>query len=549
MNGYRRDTLLDAGQQRNGVIELFLDNHRLSWQQNVERRLRRPDQASNGPVMPQEHPWEVTSVGNFSSALWSEDKSFIRLWYCAVGSASQSKANHISLAYAESGDGLKWEKPMMEHVAFGDTRATNLVLGPQTNPHGTCILLNQHNDDPKEKYLAYFDSYPAQRQNAPSHPSRGTYTVTSPDGLHWTPTLGTPAISSKSDTQQSVVWMPNHGQYTAFMRGTTSVNEPFKRFEQQRIRYVRSAWSDDFVNWSPMIELLRADEQDGNPDTQFHEFSVTKRGDQYIALVGMMRISQLLPSKTYITLEEATCDVQLMSSRDGTNWHRVADRQVFMPVDQPGPADYDHRHATTQNPLARNGELDESGLYTKGARSKVKIGNITRPVVYHMLGANLLFDDEKVYIFHGATNRWRKEGHSYCLHLSTLPRDRFQAIKPRRLAQPGIVETKPLYFRSDGDLVVNADASLGQLTVELTDFHGQVIPGFEESHSIAMTTDSYDHPMRWQSPSGTVGLNDASTQLKADPVSGAYPAIRVRFYLRQAWLYAVQWPLDEVALR
>jgi hypothetical protein len=161
-----------------------------------------------------------------------------------------------------------------------------------------------------------------------------------------------------------------------------------------------------------------------------------------------------------------------------------------------------------------------------------------------MLGAHLLFDEERVYIFYGATNRWRKEGHAYGLHLATLPRDRFQAVKPRRLAQPGIVETKPLYFRPSGDLVVNADASLGRLTAELVDFNGQVVPGFEEQACLPMTTDSYDHAVRWQVGDGTKRLADAVRHVQSDPILGAYPGLRVRFYLRQAWLYAVEWPLE-----
>lgn len=546
MSRYRRDPLLDAGRPRAGVVELFLDDHRLSWEQNLERRLRRPDMVGDGPVLPQEHPWESASVGNFSSVLWSEDKSHFRLWYCAVG-RGRDASNLVGLAYAESGDGLQWHKPMSDRVAFEDVRPTNLVLGPQTNPHGPCVLVNQHDDDPASRYLIYFDSYAAQRENAPSHGERGTYTAASPNGLDWAPILGRPAVAGKSDTMQSVVWMPDAACYRAFMRGTRSLNTPFDSpfGELQRVRYVRTACSRDFATWARPVELLRADERDGDPDVQIHEFSVTPRGDQYVSLAGMMRISQLLPSRTYHTLEEATCDVQLMASRDGLNWHRAAGRQAFLPVADHGPPDYDHRRATTGTPIGRNEELDATGHYESGGRTLRAVGDVHRGTTFHMLGAHMLFDDEKVYIFHGQTRRWRKEGHHYALYLATLPRDRFQALKPRRLAQPGIVETKPLYFETPGDLTVNADASLGRLTAELLDFNGRAVPGFEEGRCIPMTTDGYDHVMRWQAAGGTAGLAQAVEHVRADPVLGAYPAVRVRMYLRQAWLYAVAWPLND----
>ncbi|MAE63836.1 MAG: hypothetical protein CMJ18_06145 [Phycisphaeraceae bacterium] len=60
-----------------------------------------------------------------------------------------------------------------------------------------------------------------------------------------------------------------------------------------------------------------------------------------------------------------------------------------------------------------------------------------------------------------------------------------------------------------------------------------------------MTTDSYDHAMRWKSAEGTQGLTEAVRHLQSDPVLGSYPGLRVRFYLRQAWLYAARWPLSE----
>ncbi len=162
-------------------------------------------------------------------------------------------------------------------------------------------------------------------------------------------------------------------------------------------------YSNDFESWTRPVELLRADERDGDPDTQIHEFSVTRRGDQLIGLSGMMRISQLLPSESYLTLEESPCDVELTCSRDGGGWHRVADRQVFMPAQTHGPPDYDHRRATTESPRPRNEELDASGNYQRGARSLLALGEIDRGLTFHMLGAHMLFDDEKVYIFYGAT--------------------------------------------------------------------------------------------------------------------------------------------------
>ena len=46
------------------------------------------------------------------------------------------------------------------------------------------------------------------------------YTMTSPDGLTWTPKEGRPAVIGKADASQSVMWDPKRRRHIAYMRGT-----------------------------------------------------------------------------------------------------------------------------------------------------------------------------------------------------------------------------------------------------------------------------------------------------------------------------------------
>ena len=74
------------------------------------------------------------------------------------------------------------------------------------------------------------------------------------------------------------------------------------------------------------------------------------------------------------------------------------------------------------------------------------------------------------------------------------------------------------------ELHVNADASSGQVTAEVLDESGAVVPGFESDSCAALGGDSLDHVFSW----GTAVLGDAR---------GAKRSVRLR--LRNAEVFSV----------
>ena len=103
------------------------------------------------------------------------------------------------------------------------------------------------------------------------------------------------------------------------------------------------------------------------------------------------------------------------------------------------------------------------------------------------------------------------------------------ALRPRQLKADGVVELKP--FRYSGDVVVNADAGLGgEIRVEVLDFGGRVLKGFDRDSADPLRTDDLRHPLRWS------GRTLSPTLWR--PTTGR--AIRLRFYLRNAELFAVR---------
>lgn len=480
--------------------ELFLDGQKLSWEHNVSRRLRHPRKYPANPVLCPQHPWEASYVTIYGSVLPRAERGW-RMWYMS-GAAGMTREQ--MMCYAESDDGLKWERVMSDRNAYHGKIPTNIVLGPKVNVHGPCVIENQHNDDPAQRLLCLFDSYPQYRPELKDElqESRWCYSASSADGVNWKPSKGKPAIPGKSDIGQSVVWDPLNNRYIAYLRGSRGINKPEQTpfGEKHAVRYVRASTSKDFVHWSEPIEIFRCDQRDGDPFHQAHQLSVTYRDGQYIGLLSIFRINEIWPLDEGAWMEEGPIDTQLMVSRDGLNWHRVADRQTFFPMGQPG-------------------QWDDHWLVT---------------------ASQIVYDGERMLFYYAGNNQPRRvfhpqvtKGSEYRIGVATLQRDRFQELSPLRLDQPAVIETKPLQFPGDADLKLNADASRGPLLVELCDYNGYVIEGFSREDCDRINVDGLDLPVRWKGKR----LGEAM-----DPSRIFQRAIRVRFYLHRSSLFAAQFP-------
>ena len=84
-----------------------------------------------------------------------------------------------------------------------------------------------------------------------------------------------------------------------------------------------------------------------------------------------------------------------------------------------------------------------------------------------------------------------------------------------------MIGTVPLQI-PNGGLEINADASGGQVGVEVLTANGEVQPGFSIDDCVSMTSDNVRHSVQWKSAT----LADAEQPL------------RLRFVLNDAKLYA-----------
>ncbi len=478
-------------------IELFLDNKKISWEYNVCRMLSQPQKYEDNPIIKCDYPWEKLYVTVYGTVLPGDNNSGLRMWYQSGAKGMQKEQ---FLCYAESNDGFTWRKPLFNLNSYENHLQTNILLGMQANIHGPCVVRNEHDDNPSEKYLLFFDSYSKYRPHLQDklQCSRWCYTATSSDGIVWRPNKGRPAVAGKSDTGQSVVWNPDKQCYIAYMRGTRGklTSQAHSRADI-RVRYVRTAISSDFLNWSEPTELLRADIKDGDPYHQIHQFSVTRRGNQYIGLLSMFHIDEYVKSKYedkgVVVIEEGVCDTQLAISRNGFDWHRIGNRKTFL--SRGNPEQWDSKWLTTSS--------------------------------------QIVFYRDKMFFYYASTDKKRSEGHRYKIGVATLATDRFQSIKPKNPSEPAIIETKPLYLLESGDLYINLHAPRGKIVAELCDFNGKVIKGFDKDNCNKLHGDCLKTLVQWKGRK----LSDA-----IDNNNVFRRALRIRFYIYDASLYAMYLP-------
>ena len=332
--------------------------------QNVTERLHPPVRLQREPILRPEHPWEARGVYFQGSVL--KDGDTFRMWYSAIG---QKRREEQYCGYAESRDGLHWEKPLSRERPCREWPETNVVYGQNFNiaapnvhfyaqPRGGHRFfmsfdsrIEQHQfqfvpkvggltEADKRRYMRHpnytpdFDwrkFWPNDQQTY-----RALYFADSTDGLRWEPVDARFGIAGMSDGDHTVAWDPAARLYRIYFRDN--------RIDDNgaRIRQVVTATSPDTVEWSAPRLCLESDAIDDPRVNQIHGMTVTQRDGVFIGLIQMMEIHQEAVAWNPLTpFEFARFHVQLAVSADGVRFHRVGERGEFFGTSgQEGTFDY-----------------------------------------------------------------------------------------------------------------------------------------------------------------------------------------------------------------
>lgn len=494
-------THLHVGQE----TQLFVDNWCIESAQAVTRRWHKPVRRGDKPVLAGDKPWEIFPYFSYAnySVLRDPQDGFFKCWYEDGGldKPGNWSLSHSRVLYAESRDGIHWNKPELD-IVLHKGRPTNIVGGhdmgehsSEKNPwpkrvvHGHAVIIDPRPPSPEHRFRMIFFPLGAAH---------------SADGKHWTPYPETPTFGSTLNLGDVItLWYDSDSRdfvmntRKAVMARVAAPDShprvrqsarPYAphRADLMNLRRVYQSRSHDFIHWSDPVLILAPVDDFDNVDDQYYGMGQFQVGRMHFGTLGILRTA------------DNERDVRLVFSRDGVHWsHGDRGTPFFAPS---GGTAWDARMVSI-------------------APAPIEVG-------------------DEMWFYHGSTaahhDYWYSredlntpERHDLSLvrfgmGLATLRRDGFASIDTGDV-RPGVFSTPPV-ASAGTSLFINARCrDGGSIRVTLTDINGRTLDGCELAKCDPFKGDDVRHKLTWQGRD-------------AIPEAGTFR--RIVFHLRKAEIFS-----------
>ncbi len=512
---YMDSTMLHIGNSS----QLFLDNLIVEASYELTKTTHMPCKDAANPLIKRDRPWEHIPYFQSANHVVRRDSQdgLLKCWYEDLVDHDPTKyLIEARLCYAESEDGLRWEKPELD-ILTEDGRKTNVVLGGAggiEQAHSCGVIEDLFPPDDSMRYRALFSHYP---------PYEGEIRAAhSPDGIHWQvddepvsfgslgPKMGDASILDYDRWSRNFVvncrhWFQCHPCLNP--RHPVGPTTPGPRyphdFAKQNRRRIWQSESPDMVHWGEPYLILCPDDEADNMDDGFYGMAQHQLGNLYIGFLSVFhRVSNQM-------------DVQLVFSRDRKQWLHANKRQPWLPFGSPGS--WDQGMVTISSPPIEVGE--ELFIYYGGAFCHHD---------YWISGPREGLDHPEIR---------NPDLVRFGLGLARLRKDGFVSFDAGSVRE-GLLITRP--FLSDGEnLIINAKCgSRGYIQVEVLDHYDVVIEGRGREDCDVFSGDSTAHKVTWKGD-GTIPV--ARPEFGGDtvyPWKKQTPFRKLRFFMKNAQLYS-----------
>ncbi len=472
-----------------GRTILFVDDHEVLYRSGTQRILQPLKRQSEKAILDMAKPWEV-GIG-YTSVYRDPKSGKYQLWYQAyAGARAGERRLKCVVCYAESKDGIHFERPELNLFPYKDLKTTNIVLISNAgygDRYCCSVLVDPLEKDPARRYkMAYYDWSVDGKREEP-----GLHVAFSPDGIRWTKHSGVllktlyggraiqPPFANESPFKETpakgglvrktwsypltlsdvidVFWDPIRQVFVLLGKFWFDAPDGGMGFKNGIAR----SESKDFIHWSKPQIVLTPDDDD-HPDVEFHGAPGFFHKGRYFAL------NQVLKRRDKLAI-----DIELMTSRDGVAWERPFRKEFFLARSKPGLFD-----------------------------SRTLLSNST-PIVH----------GDEIRFYYGAANVAplngvkSEPGQRSGVGMASIPLDRFAGIRPvaksaqvtlrKPLENVGQVTLKPLDFKGCTDIMLNADATSGSIRVELLNEDGYRVRGYSKDDAVVIRGDSLRHKIAW----------------------------------------------------
>ena len=469
--------------------ELFVDNaltERLDGKVTLQLHHPMPREVA----LKFDQPWEGNASG-YPTVI--QDGDLYRMYYRGhryiIDPPPLRQAQPEVVCYAESRDGIHWDKPHLGLRDWPGSKDNNIIWrdGYETHNFAPFKDANPH-CKPDERFKAVGGTIA----------SKGLLTFKSADGIRWSKLSDGPVVTTGAfDSHNTVFWDNARQQYTMYVRYFSEDN--FKG-----LRSIGVSYSPDFRTWSEPIGLTYADTHPqqmytnqiapyyraphvlmGFP-TRFVARPLTNHARQLEPVKSRAQFAKSIEGSGAYTGAEVT-DGLFMTSRDGRAFHRWS--EAFL---RPGPE--------AEGRWIYGDNYQSYGLFETAASEP----GLPREISFH-------FNE-------GA---WRDDMHR--LRRYTIRLDGFVSLHAP--LDGGELITKPLTFTGKKLTVNYATSAMGRLRIEIQDAAtGKVLPGFALAEADELFGDNVEQTITW---------ND-----KSDVSALAGRAVRLRFQLHDGDLYS-----------
>jgi hypothetical protein len=416
--------------------------------EGLEQRLHSP--TPREVALELNRPWEGTI--SYDQVVIRDGDRY-RMWYRG---ARDTKTGTWHTCYAESRDGVEWERVTVGEVGFEGSTDNNIVIdGAIANANAVCVFKDENPNTPDdERYKATGIGKQVEGRDA-------IVALVSPDGLHWRPMQQTPIVVAPAgpdyafDSHNIFFWDNERGRYAGYLRG----------WIKPGIRAIRWGTSPDFRTWS---ELAYIDLGNSPPEHLYKNACQTYFRAPHLYLMFPKRFLEDRKAVQEHT-HGGISDAVFMTSRDGHHW----DRRFMDGFLRPG--------LDPDNWTERNMYIGPNVVPTgPGEMSLYFIEHYRHP-----------------------TCRIRR---------GTLRTDGFVSIHGDYAG--GELVTKPLTFQGK-ELVINyATSAAGSVRVEIQDAKGRAIRGYGLGQSPETYGDDIEHVVRWKKGSDLSALAGRPIRLR-----------------------------------
>jgi len=353
---------------------LLLDDAYVEDRWGVRRALNIPHKDPRNPVLMPDMPWE-DSVGS-PNVMYDEEAGLFRMWYLVMDRdawmhqfrfkdwSAEKHGYPYFVSYAESRDGVRWDKPLLEGKPYKGHAKTNVLITGRQKAQAPRVTPNHPSTGQPGRFLMTYKDNLAQ--------GKGCLCLAySDDGLTWREDPANPVFVGLRDTWQNMVHDPKTGRWLMYTRpmlyaGVPDV--PGGPTEHNYKRRVAVMVGDTPQTLGFARNVLWPDEHD-EPD--FDHMIVERVGNHFLGFLGQMSAP---PHQAF--------RLHLAFSSDGLRWQQLPDRTPVL--GRGGPDAFDSGSTASCGGIVPVG--DAWLLYYRGSRR----GQGSRDNVYGIGRAQVL---------------------------------------------------------------------------------------------------------------------------------------------------------------